>query len=121
MSAIVRRRCFAASLLVVMEAVPAAAQASLIARVIERVEPLAARARPSDRRPGEIPFTCGQRTLGDFLAHLDPGVPATVRVSGACTENVVISGFARLTLLAAPGASIADASGGAEFALQVAN
>jgi hypothetical protein len=87
---------------------------------MQREDPVAPRLRPGDRRPGEIPFTCGRQSLGDFLAHLDPGAPATVRVSGACTENVVISGFTRLTLLAAPGASISDASGGADYVLQVA-
>jgi hypothetical protein len=40
------------------------------------------------------------------------GGPATINVSGACRENVVIQGLDRLTLNAAAGASITDASGG---------
>src|SRR5207244_2661536 len=42
-----------------------------------------------------------------------------VNVSGACNENVTISGFDRLTLLAAPGATLSDASGGTVDVLQV--
>ena len=38
--------------------------------------------------------------------------PATINVSGACQENVVIQSLDRLTLNAAQGASINDASGG---------
>jgi hypothetical protein len=38
--------------------------------------------------------------------------PATINVSGACNENVVIQSLDRLTLNAAPGASINDPSGG---------
>ena len=39
--------------------------------------------------------------------------PATINVSGACHENVVIQSMDRLTLTAVNGASVSDASGGA--------
>jgi hypothetical protein len=38
--------------------------------------------------------------------------PSTINVTGTCNQNVVIQGLDRLTLNAAPGASINDASGG---------
>lgn len=44
--------------------------------------------------------------------------PDTINVSGACKENVAISGFDRLSLKGAPGASISDASGGTTDVLQ---
>lgn len=45
--------------------------------------------------------------------------PDTINVSGACKENVAISGFDRLTLKGVPGASISDASGGTNDVLQM--
>lgn len=39
--------------------------------------------------------------------------PAIINVAGACRENVVIQSMDRLTLAAASGASVSDASGGA--------
>jgi hypothetical protein len=47
--------------------------------------------------------------------------PATINVSGACNENVVIQNLDRLTLNAAPGASINDVSAGNLDTVQVAN
>lgn len=38
--------------------------------------------------------------------------PATIHVSGACKENIVIQSMDRLTLTAANGTSVSDASGG---------
>ena len=38
--------------------------------------------------------------------------PATINVSGACHENIVIQSLDRLTLTAVSGASVSDASGG---------
>lgn len=38
--------------------------------------------------------------------------PATINVSGACHENVVVQSMDRLTLNAVNGASVTDASGG---------
>lgn len=46
------------------------------------------------------------------LQVLDSRGPATINVSGACHENVVIQGIDRLTLTAVNGASVSDASGG---------
>jgi hypothetical protein len=64
----------------------------------------------------EIAITCGDqpgnRTISGVLAHLDPTEPHTIRVSGTCQENVDITGFDRLQLIAQNGASITDASGG---------
>jgi parallel beta helix pectate lyase-like protein len=86
------------------------------------IEKLSARPKPSDPRPGEVPFHCGSstgQTLGNFLAQLAPSTPHTIRVFGTCRENITITGFNRLTLLAAPGASINDASGGAQAVVTV--
>jgi len=62
---------------------------------------------------------CGQHSglnnIGAALKALqysDPRAPATILVSGACRENLLIQGFDRLTLTAVNGASISDASGG---------
>ncbi len=44
-------------------------------------------------------------------ASLDPSEDNTIYVRGACIENVNITGFDRLTLIAQSGASISDASG----------
>lgn len=52
-------------------------------------------------------------TITGALKLLSPKGPSTLIVSGACSENVVIQDFDRLTLQAEPGASISDASGGA--------
>jgi parallel beta helix pectate lyase-like protein len=84
-------------------------------RGIKDFEKLSARPKPSDPRPGEVPFQCGSpsgQTLGNFLTHLIPSSPHTIRVSGTCHENITVTAFNRLTLLAAPGASINDASAG---------
>lgn len=51
-------------------------------------------------------------TINGALKLLDPQGPNTLTVSGSCHENVVIQSFDRLTLQAAPGASINDASNG---------
>jgi len=78
-----------------------------------------------NHRPDEVNFDCDHaerhQTLGDFLSHLNPDHPHTIRVSGACNENLVIAGFYRLTLLATPGASINDASGGTLAVIDVSN
>jgi hypothetical protein len=51
-------------------------------------------------------------TISAALKLLDPSVPNTLNISGACHENVVINSFDRLTLMGKPGASVTDASGG---------
>src|SRR6266851_6740807 len=50
--------------------------------------------------------------INKALATLDPSEDNTVYVNGACQENVTITGFDRLKLIAQNGASINDASGG---------
>lgn len=51
-------------------------------------------------------------TINGALKLLNLQGPNTLTVSGSCHENVNIQSFDRLTLQAAPGASINDASGG---------
>jgi hypothetical protein len=58
-------------------------------------------------------------TINGALKLLDPRGPNTLTVSGSCHENVVIQGFDRLTLIATPGTSINDASGGTAFVLDI--
>jgi hypothetical protein len=50
-------------------------------------------------------------SINTVLASLDPSEDNTIYVSGACKENVNITGFDRLQLIAQNGASITDASG----------
>ncbi len=75
-------------------------------------------------QPNEIKFDCNNPqhlTLSNFLAGLDPDEASTVRVSGTCTDNLHITGMNRLTLLAAPGATINDASGGSDLVVTATN
>ena len=51
-------------------------------------------------------------TISAALKLLNPNVPNTLNIFGACNENVVINGFNRLTLAGKQGASVTDASGG---------
>jgi len=51
-------------------------------------------------------------SINNTLASLDPSEDDTIYVNGACKENVNITGFDRLKLIAQNGASITDASGG---------
>jgi len=73
----------------------------------------------------EIAITCGDqpgnRTISGVLAHLDPTEPHTIRVSGTCKENVNITGFDRLQLIAQNGASITDASGDTAAVISIDN
>ncbi len=55
--------------------------------------------------------------IGSALKFINPLGPNTVTVTGTCKENLVIRGFDRLTLIAKPGASITDASGGQQWAV----
>jgi hypothetical protein len=50
-------------------------------------------------------------SINGALTSLDPSEDNTIYVRGACIENVNITGFDRLTLIAQSGASISDASG----------
>jgi hypothetical protein len=58
-------------------------------------------------------------TISDALARLDPAETNTVRVRGYCHENLVISGFDGLSLIAEPGTVIYDASGGKATVVQI--
>ena len=51
-------------------------------------------------------------SINGVLARLDPSRVWTLDVSGTCNENVVIQSFENITLIAKPGASINDPSGG---------
>jgi parallel beta-helix repeat protein len=61
------------------------------------------------------------RTITAALKRLNPIGPNTVTVSGACHENIAIQSFDRLTLIANPGASINDASGGNDFVIFISD
>ena len=67
-------------------------------------------------RGAEIPVHCEGKgplsTIQGALRLLNPLVPNTLIITGVCQENVVISGFSRLTLKGKNGATINDASGG---------
>jgi len=54
----------------------------------------------------------GLTSIGAALKAVQNAGPSTIKVSGACRENVVIQSLDRLTLKAVNGASISDASGG---------
>lgn len=49
---------------------------------------------------------CSKKTLASEIAKLDKSVPNTVNISGNCTEDIVISGHADLTLTGVGAASI---------------
>lgn len=54
-------------------------------------------------------------SINAMLGKLDPAGPNVVIVHSNCRENVVINGFDRLTLRAAAGAQLSDASSGNEW------
>ena len=72
--------------------------------------------RTHERKPDDLSLNCNDakktHTLSALLAALNPSEPHTIRVSGACTDNISIVNFAQITLLAESGASVTDASGG---------
>ena len=69
--------------------------------------------RSTPRKANDIHLNCGgSKTLSGVLSKLNPDKAYTIRISGACTENVDIIGFQHLILLTEDGASITDASGG---------
>src|SRR5712691_9788834 len=86
------------------------------------VFPASAFAAPQNEGPISIDthvryVNCGSsntlfNSINKALATLDPSEDDTVYVNGACQENVTITGFDRLKLIAQNGASINDASGG---------
>jgi hypothetical protein len=79
-------------------------------------------AKPVD--PPDIDINCNlphghNRSINAVLAKLDPHRAWTLEVSGTCNENVTIQSFENITLIANPGASINDASGGTLDVLDV--
>jgi hypothetical protein len=60
-------------------------------------------------------------SINNALGSLDPSEDNTVYVRGACKENVTISGFDRLQLIAQNGASITDASGDTVSVISIDN
>jgi Right handed beta helix region len=60
-------------------------------------------------------------SINGALASLDPSEGNTIYVRGACKENVTISGFDRLQLIAQNGASITDASGDTAAVISIDN
>jgi Putative Ig domain len=60
-------------------------------------------------------------SINNALASLDPSQDNTIYVQGACKENVTITGFDRLQLIAQNGASISDASDDTAPALSIDN
>jgi Right handed beta helix region len=67
----------------------------------------------------DLKVECGGKgqlsTISSALKKISPAGPNTVTVFGTCTENVLIRGFNRLTLIGSSGASINDASAGTGF------
>ncbi len=63
-----------------------------------------------------VPIDCNKPgaagKIHTYLKLLNPQGPNTLRISGTCHENIVIQAFDRLSLIAAPGAVLKDASGG---------
>ncbi len=76
--------------------------------------------------PPDIDINCNlphgpNNSISAALARLDPNRIWTLRVTGTCNENVTVQSFEDLTLIANPGASINDASGGTLDVLVVAD
>jgi hypothetical protein len=68
-------------------------------------------------KPEDIDINCNQPnshngSINSVLAQLDPLRAWILDVSGTCNENVTIQSFENITLIAKPGASINDNSGG---------
>jgi Periplasmic copper-binding protein (NosD) len=55
--------------------------------------------------------------ISKALGLLNPLGPNSITVSGTCRDNVFMVGYDRLSLIAKPGATITDASGGQQWAL----
>jgi hypothetical protein len=56
-------------------------------------------------------------SINETLRQLDPAGPNTLVLHGNCHENIVISGFDRLTIRGAKDAVLSDPSGGTEWAV----
>ena len=57
--------------------------------------------------------------IANVLRKLDPAATNVVHVSGHCRENLVITGFDRLSLIGESGAVIEDASGGKAAVIEI--
>ena len=61
-----------------------------------------------DAHAADVKVQCGSKapfsSIGAALKVLNRAGPNNVSISGTCTENVVIRGFNRLTLIGSPGA-----------------
>ena len=72
--------------------------------------------RQHPRKDDDLKLNCNdskkKQALSALLAKLNPDHPYTIRISGACQDNVTVANFTDLTLIAETGASITDASGG---------
>jgi hypothetical protein len=72
---------------------------------------------PKKSPPVNISVNCNlttgpNTTITGAIAHLNPLGAWVLSVSGACKENVVIQSFENISIIAQPGASITDPSGG---------
>lgn len=73
---------------------------------------------PSSGRAADVQVVCPSGAQGAYssinaaLSALDPHGPNTITVSGACSENVSITSFDRLTLVGQGNTSVTDNSGG---------
>lgn len=85
-------------------------------------EPGAAKKSP----PVNISVNCNltngpNTTISGTIAHLNPLGTWVLNVSGACKEDVVIQSFQNISIIAQPGASITDPSGGNLLVIDVAD
>ena len=82
---------------------------------------------PMISRADSVTVGCPGGSPGQFqsitaaLRQLDPRGPNTITISGACTENITISSFDRLSLIGQGSASITDNSGGTAGVITVAD
>jgi Right handed beta helix region len=72
---------------------------------------------PKRNQPVNISVNCNlprgsNNTISGAIANLAPLGAWVLNVSGACKDNVVIQSFENISIVAQPGASITDASGG---------
>lgn len=106
-------------------AVPAPPHSALD-QAMNRLELRLDRRAAKPAKPAEIDINCNNpigpnNSINAVLARLDPARAWTLDVSGTCNENVTVQSFENLTLIANPGASINDASGGNLDVLDVAD
>ena len=86
-------------------------------RTLDRKTPWGEPGAPKNTPPVNISVNCNSTvgpntTISGTIAHLDPTRVWALNISGACKENVLIQSFENISLIAQPGASITDPSGG---------